>query len=687
VTRRCLLALLVALTSFGCSVNVSQTGGVTVANNQCSADSDCPGGECWNGVCVAHQGALSSVLLSLTPPASTPYGGVGGLGFLTVATQLVRSNEHDLDINGASVVHGYIRSACPFEVTLTPKEQSYGLATAAYVTVTSAAQTVAVACRDKLTISGDTQEFVADVPPGTFDVYIRPANSMAGRDGGAPDCGGVPEVFPGLLHTLTGVSCVSINQIVPRTLEVHIPWPSDAPTLEGWTLAVVHPITGQVLSQASAPLKGAPSKADDPVSYVQLVTYSPIASDASLAGQELLRLSPPPPKPMGAQAPVGPVLQFSVAAAIASSPAPASGAQKAMLPNIGPFPSKVNVETWVYRDADFEKGIETGVPSTVTFTATNLNLPGIFASYSTTAVVEPADAGHLKLDLLPGDYLVRVVPAVDLGNDVHLASQELSLTVRPSTGASGTVQAVRPLLVKDASVVTGRALAASGGGIAAASVQALPAATGTRRCTDVDAAGCSTQPVGVLEVSLAQAAYVPRSASAVTARDGNFVLSGVDCGGCDKGDGATFDIVVQPANGTRVPWLVWPQVTVRRCTRRCPSSSAARYSCPPAWRGRAPLCRARSSALMSSVTQAARRFSMIPLGYPAAPPARTPATETPHGASAPHSRWPRRAPIPTATTSSCFPPVWMPLPNDAARRTRAYIGTGSWCRAVIVCLP
>jgi len=27
-------------------------------------------------------------------------------------------------------------------------------------------------------------------------------------------------------------------------------------------------------------------------------------------------------------------------------------------------------------------------------------------------------------------------------------------------------------------------------------------------------------------------------------------------------DGASFDVVAQPADGTRIPWLVWPQVIV-----------------------------------------------------------------------------------------------------------------------------
>jgi hypothetical protein len=503
------------------------------------------------------------VLLSLTPPVGTPIVGVsiGGLRFLTLATGLGRSNEqHDLDVDGASDVHGYIRSACPFEVTLTPQAESYGLPTTTYVTRTSAVQTAAAACRDNLALSGQTQEFVVDVPPGTYDVYIRPTTSLDTPDGGATDCGAVPELFPALVRAQAGVSCVSIKQVTPQKLEVHIPWPSDAPPLDGWTLDVIHPVTGQVLSQTSAPLSGGPEPSSSGSQYVHTVTYSPIASDSSLAGQELLRLSLP--QMQGQPPPTVPVLQFSVAAAIALSPPTANGIQKANLPsNIGPFPPAVKVETSVYREDEYAKGVVVGVPSTVTFTATNLVLPsmGIFASYSATAMVG-AD-GKLDVELLPGDYLVRIVPAVDPSSDVNLASQELSITVRPDTSA---VQVVRDLLVKTAAVVKGRAFSASGGGIASASVQALPAAAGTRRCTgaDASAAACAAEPVGVLETSLAESAYVPRTATAVTARDGTFVLSDVDCGGCDKQDGASFDVVVQTPDGTRVPWLVWPQVVV-----------------------------------------------------------------------------------------------------------------------------
>ncbi|HVW29956.1 MAG TPA: hypothetical protein VHC69_31555 [Polyangiaceae bacterium] len=548
-----------------CSVNVSQTSGSPVEKNLCSANSDCGDGECWNGICVAHQGALSNVLLSVTPPVGSPVAGIDGLRFLTVAMDLSRSNEqHDIDLAGASTVRGYILSSCPFQVTLTPAS-GYGLPAVSYVTHTSSVDIPAPACRDQLTLAGTAQEFFVNVPPGTFDVYISPTSSVAGADGGASSCGVAPEVFPGLVKAQAGVSCVSIKQVAPKTLDVRIPWPSAAPWLQGWTLDVLHPITGQILSQPSEPLHGAPTAADGAFYYRRSVTYSPIASGGpSVVGQELLRLSPPTPD-------AGPVLQFSIAGAIASSAPTASGPQKAVLPDgIGPIPTKVRVEAWVYQADDAAKGTDTPVAGSVTFNATRVDMPsaGIFASFSASADIE--SDGSFATDLFPGDYLVRVVPAVAQRNGAVLASQEWTFTVRQSNGASGTVQAGRQFLVNDAATLTGRAVSASGASIAAASVQALPAVAGTRRCPDMDAGDCAAASVGVLEMSLGESAYVPRVATAVSRGDGRFTLSGVDCGDCsdgrDAGSGerssAIFDVVVQPADGTHVPWLVWPHVDV-----------------------------------------------------------------------------------------------------------------------------
>src|SRR5206468_23119 len=103
------------------------------------------------------------------------------------------------------------------------------------------------------------------------------------------------------------------------------------------------------------------------------------------AQQELLRLSPPSPGD-------GPVIQLTLLTLIASSAVPSSGAQKgvqkAILPQMEPFPKKVHVEGAVYDALDFDSGKQTPVPSTVTFRATALDTiaDGVFASFSTTAM-------------------------------------------------------------------------------------------------------------------------------------------------------------------------------------------------------------------------------------------------------------------------------------------------------------
>src|SRR5262249_52044272 len=79
-----------------CSVKLANTESTDVVQNQCTSDRDCDGGVCWLNVCVAHEGALPTLLLELTPPVTAPAVGIGGLRYLRMETNLSRSNEqHD----------------------------------------------------------------------------------------------------------------------------------------------------------------------------------------------------------------------------------------------------------------------------------------------------------------------------------------------------------------------------------------------------------------------------------------------------------------------------------------------------------------------------------------------------------------------------------------------------------------
>jgi hypothetical protein len=568
---RFLAACLIASTAaLGCTVNLTQGGSTNIVKNQCTDDSDCGAGACWFGACVAHEGTLTDLLLELAPPVSAPASGIGGLRFLKMEGGLARSNEqHDLDVDSASTVHGYVKSACAFDVTLTPEEQSYGLPVATYVTHTTAVSSTdtgtgaSAACVDKLTVSGDTQEFSLDVPPGMFDVYLRPSSTVA-SDGGIASCAEVPHFFSRVVHAVSGVSCYALPTSAPQALDVRIPWPMDAQPLEGWTLDVLHPTTGQVLSHTAAPLHGVPTAGNAPSSsytgtwYRVSTSYSQAVGDDT-AGQELVRLSPPSTVD-------GPVVQLSISGLVVSSPAEAAGPQKAIFPKIGPFPDKVHVGGWVWAAADFANNIETPVPSTVTFSASILDMtaPGIFASYSTTVVV--GNDGRISAELFPGEYFVREVPSMDphadAGAEMHLAAQESTWSVSASSSVD---QGGKLLLVSPAALLTGRAISALGAGIGGASIQAVAASIDTRRCDGPDAGACAAQPVGVLDTSLAGAAFVPRTAAGVTRGDGKFSLSDVDCGGCDAASSsAAFDLTVEPTDGTRLPWVLRPGISVQQ---------------------------------------------------------------------------------------------------------------------------
>jgi hypothetical protein len=135
--------------------------------------------------------------------------------------------------------------------------------------------------------------------------------------------------------------------------------------------------------------------------------------------------------------------------------------------------------------------------------------------------------------------------------------------VSASKDGSGLDQGGRVVLVKTAANVAGRALSALRGDIGGASVEAISAAIDTRRCENPDAGTCASQPVGVLEMSLAQSAFVPRTASGLTAGDGRFSLPDVDCGGCEMGSPAVFDVTVLSTDGTRLPWVLKPGVEVQ----------------------------------------------------------------------------------------------------------------------------
>jgi hypothetical protein len=572
VDSRLAVALALSLAPVGCSLRLSATEDAQVIANQCTADSDCGDGACWSGACVAHEGSLSALLFEVIPPLSAQ--GVGGVRFLQTVTDLGRSSEDfRLNLDRVSTVHGFVRAydssgqgcgagdTLPVEVTLTPREQSFGLPSVSYVARTEA-KGVSSSCSKSHPGSTTVQEFVVDVPAGQYDVYVAPLSSGAtgaapppGPDGGvAPPCELIPVLIRGRVVEV-GDSCLSVRPPLPTELSIDVPWPSTAPPLEGWTVDIVHPITGQLLSDRQI-LHDAPGTTESGVGYHATLRYSAITQEGSLQpGRELVRLSPP-------KGTIGPVVQLELAGLLQIF----SSTRKAVIPGLVPFPAPVALDWWMWRDGDV------GVPGTVTFTATRLDaIPaGIFASFSTTATV--GEDGRVQAVVLPGDYRVRATPltgrgyaATDLAFSVPCVHERAapSRCVPGDPSLAPAKQAGTVIRVPPAATLTGEVVSPVGGRrLDTAAVQVLPASIGVRSCAQGgDAATCAAEPLGVIDVSLAEDAFVPRPLGGVVSA-GRFTLAGVDCGGCTPGESAFVDFSVRPSGQSRLPWFVKPGLSV-----------------------------------------------------------------------------------------------------------------------------
>jgi hypothetical protein len=581
-------ALLALFASTGCSLNLLDSENGKLATNTCGGDSDCPGGTCWSGMCVSNQGSLSGVLIQVTPPTSvasvggtrlSPCDSVGEATCLpkNVFSLTQSSSDFKLHLPAAMSVDGYVllddMTGCEsLRVTLIPLEQGYGLPAVSYVAQAAAGPDGAGICPVQSSGARGAR-FSVNAAPGRYDIYLEPAvaQSATGDGGTAAKCNVVPRLFREV--PIATKTCLSSSP--PQTLNLKIQWPPGSAgidSLANWTADIIHPTTGQLLSER----KTVPADGNVAIAYSEVLVRESGTVVREDPGQDLVRLTPP----TGVTAPVIQLVRSGLEAL--------SEPNNGVTPPLGPFPAPVHMQGWVYDAEKYKAGQaqekDLAVPSTLSMTATNIPgvTPGIFASFTIDPVVN--DKGSFEAEVLPGDYRVRVVPRAGQG----LAVLETSLSVRcvpdpkePARCASigtpnpapdgGHPNEGKTLLVPRAATLRGGVAAGFGGGkIDDATVQALPAAFGKRACVLEDGgfdaggpdAGCAVSKVGVLDVALGEGGFVPRAASA-TAAGGSFTMTEVDCGGCGEGGPpAYFDMSVRTLDGSRFPWFVRTGVAV-----------------------------------------------------------------------------------------------------------------------------
>jgi hypothetical protein len=521
-----------------CACDVATVAQVpsNVAQNQCSGDSECPLGSCVDGKCVSSKGTFQTVLFEVTPPSGTTAS--ADLQFLTTVNDMpIAGGDWDLPLDAVSQVVGNVKpdpdpprtckpsfgdvgnllatsgdGSLPGTISLTPSQTELGVFSQSAV-----AQATLV---DMKTFS-----FSMNVPPGEYDVYYQPERQ--------PDDTCI--VSPLLLRKRMinpGPDGLFLTVPESSSFTFNVTWPSGDGALNGWTVDMIDPVSGHVISNL-APL--ALASANNKKNYVATVHYLPVAGDTSdQMAQELLRLSPPDPKTLEA-AGLPPVTAPTIL--LSRGALGLFDANSGKLDDFTGLPTPVTIHGQV-------TALDTPKPvaATVTLVATKITGidAGVLASFVRTVTV--ADDGQFMLDVLPGSYRVTAVPTAQLDADTTGSADSKLAAVSEDWLVAPTPldQSGKVIELSYALPINGEVFDALG---TTPVVTALVQAVASTASTNVD----------VLHQALGEAVIVPRAATTRVESGGAFALIA---------DPGTFDVSVRPLAESGFSWLVVPGVAV-----------------------------------------------------------------------------------------------------------------------------
>ena len=516
-----------------CACDVATVAQVpsNVQQNQCTGDSECPGGSCVGGHCESQQGTFQTLLFEVTPPSGTSAS--ADLQFLTTVTNMpTAGGVWDLPLDAVSQVVGKVQlypprtctpsfgdvgnllvsshdDSVPGTISLTPSQTELGVFSQSAVAQATLVDT-------------KTFSFSMNVPPGEYDIYYQPERQPN------DDCIVSPRLLRKQMINPGAPEALLLSVPESSSFVLNVKWPPGDGGLDGWTVDMIDPVSGHVISNR-AQLALSPS--GDPKEYLATVHYLPVVGDTSdQMAQELLRLSPPDSQPDDMPRPT--ILLSRSALGLFD-------ANSGTLDNFIALPTVVHVHGQV-------TALSTPKPvaATVTLVATNITGvdPGVLASFVRTVTVGADAEGQFAVDLLAGNYRVTAVPIAQLdaepsgSADSKLAAVSTDWTIADSPlDQSGKV-----IELSNALPINGAAFDASG---ATPVVTALVQAVASTTSTNVD----------VLHQALGEAVSVPRAATARVGSDGAFALIA---------DPGTFDVSVRPLAESGFSWLVVPGVAV-----------------------------------------------------------------------------------------------------------------------------
>ncbi|NUO52944.1 MAG: hypothetical protein HOV80_29205 [Polyangiaceae bacterium] len=348
----------------------------------------------------------------------------------------------------------------------------------------------------------DQHVFEADVPPGSYDVYIEP-KEQDGCTTTAP-----PRYFPAGLVVPTDVAKITFapRAEVLEWVVAEIEVPEDQ-SLDGWHLDVVEPAYGRPISNQV--VLGEPNGA--------IITTDPITYNYTK--DALLRLQKPKPASAGATAESEGELTVHW---VLKSLDFANGNVQLFLRDLDAMPFDVTATAIGPGNTGPVAGAKVTIQSKKLTGSANQN-----ASYK--FVTETNENGLIEASLIEGTYYVSIVPSVP-GVGMYFGEWD----VNELGGGNGKGFELSPQPVLQANVVT-----AGGDPTSGAPVLAAPSLSASQTYFD--------QFFGPF-------APLPRQATGAVNQAGNLSMA-VDVG--------TLDFSVQINSDTGFPWYVRPRLGVQ----------------------------------------------------------------------------------------------------------------------------
>lgn len=510
-------------------------------NNQCSGDADCSEGTCHPelGACILGETSLQNIILEIIPASNDE--GIGGFHFFVSAETMepiddAVADRISLAVEGPAIVSGNVLASLnqneaagcgdaprQVNITFTPVEKRLGFDAVSYK-VTSELE-----YNTRIGVLQHTYSF-RGLPEGTYDVYWEDALGTVRNPSSL--CEIVPrlerdvEVRIGADGRVPQLDLESQAGI--RALRVKLDW---RPELDGWRVDAIHQRTGERVSTRGVVVseQRSTSAAGEDQAFVDLLLGPVIGNDFVEPGRELLRLTPPPESDrptvlMGLEG----LELFSVG--------------EVLVPDLELFEELIEYQAWVWRDNDPDQP----VAGTAEFNAIQLtDIPeGVSVDLFRQATID--SDGRVHAQLLPGTYLVRILPA-----DPELAAFEVPVEVfKPliadlsDESPDGLVQAGRVIAAPEPAEILGRVDLPMDSPAFGISVEAS-----------------SPSRSGLPNV-LAPSPFFPRTVEALVEERGDFRIQPADCGRCELDFGALFDIRVVPPATSVLPWAVRPDVLV-----------------------------------------------------------------------------------------------------------------------------